>query len=133
QGFGRRLHPSAALADLQRGRLGDHGGGRGAPGGHPLAERPPPARLTPAEQHTVPINAPRLDQYLAGLLAGHSRSQIQRLIADGYVRLNDGPARAGSRLHPGDRLSWELPAATPTRLRPDAMDLRVLSEGEDLI
>ena len=25
--------------------------------------------MTPAEQHTVPINAPRLDQYLAGLIA----------------------------------------------------------------
>ena len=89
--------------------------------------------MTPAEQHTVPINAPRLDQYLAGLLAGQSRSQVQRLIAQGHVRLNDAPARAGSRLRPGDRLSWELPAATPTRLQPEAMDLRVLYEDDDLI
>ena len=89
--------------------------------------------MTPAEQHTVPINAPRLDQYLAGLLAGQSRSQVQRLIAEGHVRLNDGPARAGSRLRSGDRLSWELPAATPTRLQPEAMDLRVLYEDDDLI
>ena len=89
--------------------------------------------MTPAEQHTVPINAPRLDQYLAGLLEGQSRSQVQRLIAQGHVRLNDGPARAGSRLRSGDRLSWELPAATPTRLQPEAMDLRVLYEDDDLI
>ncbi|TMD16957.1 MAG: RluA family pseudouridine synthase, partial [Chloroflexi bacterium] len=89
--------------------------------------------MTPAEQHTVPINAPRLDQYLAGLLAGQSRSQVQRLIAEGHVRLNDGPARAGSRLRSGDRLSWELPAVTPTRLQPEAMDLRVLYEDDDLI
>jgi len=89
--------------------------------------------LTPAEQHTVPSKAPRLDQYLAGLLAGQSRSQVQRLIAEGHVRLNDAPARAGSRLRPGDRLSWELPAATPTRLQPEAMDLRVLYEDDDLI
>ncbi|TMF92003.1 MAG: RluA family pseudouridine synthase [Chloroflexi bacterium] len=89
--------------------------------------------MTPAEQHTVPINAPRLDQYLAGLLAGQSRSQVQRLIAEGHVRLNDGPARAGSRLRSGDRLSWELPATVPTRLQPEAMDLRVLYEDDDLI
>jgi len=89
--------------------------------------------LTPAEQHTVPINAPRLDQYLAGLLAGQSRSQVQRLIAGGHVRLNDGPARARSRLRPGDRLSWELPAVVPTRLEPERMDLRVLYEDSDLI
>ena len=89
--------------------------------------------MTPAEQHTVPINAPRLDQYLAGLLEGQSRSQVQRLIAQGHVRLNDRPARAGSRLRSGDRLSWELPPATPTRLQPEAMDLRVLYEDDDLI
>ncbi len=89
--------------------------------------------MTEAEQHTVPANAPRLDQYLAGLLAGQSRSQVQRLIAEGHVRLNDGPARAGSRLRSGDRLSWELPAVVPTRLQPEAMDLRVLYEDDDLI
>jgi len=89
--------------------------------------------LTEAEQHTVPTNAPRLDQYLAGLLAGQSRSQVQRLIAEGHVRLNDGPARAASRLRSGDRLSWEVPAAVPTRLQPEAMELRVLYEDEDLV
>lgn len=89
--------------------------------------------MTEAEQHTVTANAPRLDQYLAGLLAGQSRSQVQRLIAEGHVRLNDAPARAGSRLRPGDRLSWELPATVPTRLQPEAMDLRVLYEDDDLV
>jgi 23S rRNA pseudouridine1911/1915/1917 synthase len=89
--------------------------------------------LTEAEEHTVAANAPRLDQYLAGVLAGQSRSQVQRLIAEGHVRLNDGPARAGSRLRSGDRLSWELPATVPTRLQPEAMDLRVLYEDDDLL
>jgi 23S rRNA pseudouridine1911/1915/1917 synthase len=88
--------------------------------------------LTEAQQHTVPVNAPRLDQYLAGLLAGQSRSQVQRLIAEGHVRVNDAPARAGGRLRAGDRLSWELPAPAPTRLEAEAMDLRVLYEDEDL-
>lgn len=89
--------------------------------------------MSEAEQHTVTANAPRLDQYLAGLLAGQSRSQVQRLIAQGHVRLNDAPARAGTRLRSGDRLSWELPAAVPTRLQPETMDLRVLYENDDLV
>lgn len=89
--------------------------------------------MSEAEQHTVAANAPRLDQYLAGLLAGQSRSQVQRLIAQGHVRLNDAPARAGSRLRSGDRLSWELPAAVPTRLQPEAMDLGILYEDDDLV
>ena len=89
--------------------------------------------MTEGEQHNVPINAPRLDQYLAGVLVGQSRSQVQRLIAEGHVRLNDGPARAGSRLRSGDRLSWEVPTPVPTRLHPEAMDLRVLYEDDDLL
>jgi 23S rRNA pseudouridine1911/1915/1917 synthase len=89
--------------------------------------------LSEAEHHTVPADAPRLDQYLAGLLAGRSRSQVQRLIVDGHVRLNDGPARARSRLRAGDRLSWELPATVPTRLDAEPMDLRILYEDEDLV
>jgi 23S rRNA pseudouridine1911/1915/1917 synthase len=89
--------------------------------------------LSEAEQHTVVADAPRLDQYLAGLLAGESRSQVQRLIAQGHVRLNDGPARPGSRLRAGDRLSWELPAPTPSRLDAEPMDLRVLYEDQDLL
>jgi 23S rRNA pseudouridine1911/1915/1917 synthase len=55
------------------------------------------------------------------------------LIAEGHVRLNEGPARAGSRLRSGDRLSWEFPPTVPTRLQPEAMELRVLYEDDDLV
>jgi 23S rRNA pseudouridine1911/1915/1917 synthase len=89
--------------------------------------------LSPPTEHTVPASAPRLDQYLAGLLTGETRSRIQRLIAEGHVRLNDGPARAGARLRKGDRLSWELPEPAPTRLTPEPMELRVVYEDEDLV
>jgi 23S rRNA pseudouridine1911/1915/1917 synthase len=89
--------------------------------------------LSQAEQHTVLVDAPRLDQYLAGLLPGESRSQVQRLIAQGHVRLNDGPARSGSRLRAGDRISFELPAPTPSRLEAEPMELRVLYEDGDLV
>ena len=89
--------------------------------------------MSEAAEHTVAADAPRLDQYLAGLLAGVSRSQVQRLIAQGHVRLNDRSARPGSRLRSGDRLSWELPAPEPTRLSAEAMDLKILYEDEDLV
>ena len=89
--------------------------------------------MSEAAQHTVTVDAPRLDQYLAGLLSGQSRSQVHRLIVDGHVRLNDAPARAASRLRAGDRLSWELPATAPTRLEAEPMNLRVLYEDEDLV
>src|SRR5205823_10780135 len=88
---------------------------------------------TEAEHHTVPVDAPRLDQYLAGLLIGHSRNRVQRLIADGHVRVNDGPARAGVRLRKGDRLSWVVPPTEPSRLQAEAMDLLVLFEVDELV
>ncbi|HEY8802848.1 MAG TPA: S4 domain-containing protein, partial [Candidatus Dormibacteraeota bacterium] len=45
--------------------------------------------------HRVTAASPRLDQYLADLLTDLSRNRVQRLIEDGHVQLNDGPARAG--------------------------------------
>jgi 23S rRNA-/tRNA-specific pseudouridylate synthase len=89
--------------------------------------------LTTAEQHTVAADAPRLDQYLAGLLAGESRSRVQRLIAQGHVWLNDRPARPGTKVRAGDRLSWEVPQSAPSRLEAEPMDLRILYEDEDLV
>jgi 23S rRNA pseudouridine1911/1915/1917 synthase len=98
-----------------------------------LAERPVAARLSEATHHTVTADAPRLDQYLAGLLTGQSRTAVHRLIVGGHVRLNDAPARAASRLRAGDHLSWELPAALPTKLEGEPMELRVIYEDEDLV
>ena len=89
--------------------------------------------MSEVAQHTVAADAPRLDQYLAGLLTSQSRSRVQRLIAQGHVRLNGRPARPGSRLHAGDHLSWELPEAVPSRLEAEAMDLRIMYEDEDLV
>ena len=89
--------------------------------------------MSEATDHTVTADAPRLDQYLAGLLSGQSRSQVHRLIVQGHVRLNDGPARAASKLRAGDRLSWEVPAIVPTRLEAEPMELRVIYEDQDLL
>jgi 23S rRNA pseudouridine1911/1915/1917 synthase len=89
--------------------------------------------LTEASPHLVKAAAPRLDQYLNRLLADLSRTRVQQLIEEGHVQLNEGPARAGSRLRPGDRLTWELPAVVPTRLLPEPMELRVLFEDKDLL
>ena len=58
---------------------------------------------------------------------------MQRLISEGHVRHNDRAARAGSRLRAGDRLSWEVPEATASRLEGEPMELRVVFEDEDLL
>jgi 23S rRNA pseudouridine1911/1915/1917 synthase len=55
------------------------------------------------------------------------------LIDDGHVWHNDRPARAGSRLRAGDRLRWELPPASASRLQGEAMELRIVYEDDDLV
>ena len=86
-----------------------------------------------APEHTVSQPAGRLDRYLNGLDPAMSRTQVQRLIRSGEVRLNGAPARPGTRLRPGDRLTWEVPPATPTTLQPEAIALEVLYEDQDLV
>jgi 23S rRNA pseudouridine1911/1915/1917 synthase len=89
--------------------------------------------LSDPQVHVVAIPAPRLDQYLAEQITELSRTQVHRLIEQGHVTLNDGPARAGTRLRPGDRLTWEVPATSATTLTAEPMDLRVLYEDADLL
>jgi 23S rRNA pseudouridine1911/1915/1917 synthase len=84
-------------------------------------------------QHTVTESSNRLDQYLTGLERSLSRTQVNRLIVDGHVRLNGSPARPGSRLRAGDELTWEIPPPSQATLRPEAIDLPVVYEDEDLL
>ncbi len=77
--------------------------------------------------------AARLDQYLVDLLPGLSRSQVQRLISEGHVRLNGVPARPGARLRTGDEVAWEVPPPAPTTLVPEPMDLKVVYEDQDVL
>jgi len=81
----------------------------------------------------VTAPAARLDQYLAELLPGFSRSQVQRLISEGHVRLNGGATRPGARLHAGDEVAWEVPPPTPSWLVPEAMELKVAYEDQDVL
>ena len=75
----------------------------------------------------------RLDRYLASVLPGHSRSQVQRLIEQGHVRVEGREVRANLLIKAGDRISVVVPA--PATATPEAEDipLTVLYEDADLI
>jgi 23S rRNA pseudouridine1911/1915/1917 synthase len=81
----------------------------------------------------VATPAARLDQYLAERLPGLSRSQVQRLISEGHVRLNGVPARPGARLWPGDEVAWQVPPPAATTIVPEPMDLKVVYEDQDVL
>lgn len=74
----------------------------------------------------------RLDRFLVSVLGELSRSQIQRLIADGHVSIPNRTARANLAVHEGDRVSVELPEATPSPLEAEALPLEILYQDEDV-
>jgi 23S rRNA pseudouridine1911/1915/1917 synthase len=75
----------------------------------------------------------RLDRFLVGVLADHSRSQIQKLIADGHVRLAAREARPNLAVHAGDRIVVDLPPSAPASAEPEAMPLEILHQDADIV
>ena len=92
---------------------------------------------TPMQRHDLAVDADqagqRLDVYLVARLAGHSRSQIQRLIKDGHIRVGGRAAKANLAVRAGDRVDVEVP--DPARAQPaaEALPLDILFEDCDLL
>lgn len=75
----------------------------------------------------------RLDRFLAAVVAGHSRSQLQRLIKDGQVRVDGRPSRANTAVRAGERVVVDVPAAVAATPEPEDLPLDILYEDADLI
>jgi len=75
----------------------------------------------------------RIDVYLAGLVPGCSRSQLQRLIREGQVRVGGRAVRPNMLLHAGDVVAVDVPPPAPTAPRPEPVPLSVVYEDSDLI
>jgi len=75
----------------------------------------------------------RLDKYVGEKYPELSRSHAQKLIAGGYITVNDRVAKAGLKLGVGDRVKIVLPPPAPTPLSPEAMPLNIIYEDDDLL
>ncbi|MBI2980522.1 MAG: RluA family pseudouridine synthase [Chloroflexi bacterium] len=75
----------------------------------------------------------RLDKYVSERLPEISRTQVQKLIADGNITVNDAIARAGLKLNVGDRITVSLSPPAPSTLQPEAILLNILYEDDDLL
>jgi 23S rRNA pseudouridine1911/1915/1917 synthase len=75
----------------------------------------------------------RLDRFLVSVLADHSRSQIQKLIADGRVRVGAREVRPNLAVHAGDRVVVDLPEPAPTSVQPEAAPLEILYQDGDVV
>jgi len=75
----------------------------------------------------------RLDKYVCHQLGELSRTRIQKLIADGYITVNDEVVKAGLKLNIGDRLRVIIPPVPPSWLMPEAIPLNIIYEDDDLL
>jgi len=76
----------------------------------------------------------RLDRAMATALADLSRTQIQRLIADGLVAVDGSPApKAGLKVEGGEQVVVRLPPVVPRALEPEAIPLAIVYEDDDLL
>lgn len=79
----------------------------------------------------------RLDRVVAGYLPDVSRSQVQRLIESGRVQVDGRPARCSRIVRAGALVAYPDPSeahpALPSAPQPEALEIRVVYEDEDVI
>ncbi len=74
----------------------------------------------------------RLDQYLLSRIPDQSRSHIQALIRQGWIRVNDLKVKTGYQLKPGDTVRYTIPPPRPTEAHPEDIPLSILYQDPDL-
>ena len=84
-------------------------------------------------EYLVECDEERLDIFLAGRDSGLTRSQVGRLIADGYVLLNGSSSKASRKLRPGDRVQLSVPPPIPSVLEPEHIPLDIVYQDEELL
>lgn len=75
----------------------------------------------------------RIDKFLSEELNDRSRSFLQKLIKDKYVKVNDKPVKSSYRLVLGDRVEVILPELEEPDIAAENIPLDILYEDKDVI
>ncbi len=75
----------------------------------------------------------RLDRYVTEQCPELCRTQVQRLIADGYITVNSKVAKPGLKLNAGDSIDVTIPPPPPSPLLPEPIPLAILYEDDDVL
>ena len=75
----------------------------------------------------------RVDKYLNGRFSKFSRSMIQRLIKEQYVRVNKDHIKASHQLCAGDIIELILPPPEIKEVKPEPIPLNIIYEDDDII
>ena len=84
-------------------------------------------------EFTVEVSESRLDQYLAGLDTGMTRSQLSRLIVEGQALVNGRPAKPSSKVRAGDSVSLSVPPPRPTGVVAQDIPVTVVYQDESVV
>lgn len=75
----------------------------------------------------------RLDAWLRGRFPTVSRGAIQRLIAEGHIRVNGRPVKPTHSPRAGEEVRVQWPEPRPAEAQPEAIPLAILYEDEALL
>ena len=76
----------------------------------------------------------RLDKFLVTCLPDFSRTRLQTLIDDGFVRVNGlVPSKTGMMLEAPSVIDVVLPPVQPSKLIAEELPLQIIFENEDLL
>ena len=87
------------------------------------------------KEFSIDLNAEgqRIDLYLSEQFEHRSRSYIQKIIKEGYVKVNQKPVKSNYRLSFGDSVEVTLPEAKEPDIVPENIPLDILYEDQDII
>ena len=83
---------------------------------------------------TLDSSINRIDKFLQSQLKNLSRTKLQRLIKDGFVRINDNTIKETSKkIKIKDKIEISFPEAEQIYIKPYKMPLNILYEDDDII
>jgi 23S rRNA pseudouridine1911/1915/1917 synthase len=83
-------------------------------------------------QFTVQYAGERLDKLVVAELPQLSRAQVQTMIKEGLVTVDGHQIKPGIKLRGGEVVQVTLPQPDEVRIEPEAIDLKVVYEDDDL-
>lgn len=89
--------------------------------------------VTATHELHVEVSESRLDQYLAGLNVGLTRSRLRRLIVEGQVTVNGTAVKPAYKVRSGDRVRLSVPAPRPTGIAAQTIPVAVVYQDEELV
>jgi 23S rRNA pseudouridine1911/1915/1917 synthase len=75
----------------------------------------------------------RIDKFLSETSEDWSRSQIQKWIKEGHLEVNGEIVKRNYRLSADDELKLKVPPPVELQIQPQAMDLEIVFEDQDVV